>query len=199
MVEEATRRPESYQGNTEPLSWAEAPHKWLQLGARFVMNKRRQTHMIPLSILERNWGEVRRKWQTSRDEETKAESPLLLIYNPALFFYGKTHTRHYWKCFINCLIHIFSIIRSTILSRFPICSHVSSYLNDMWRHSNDCNRQRWPQQSPQSIQKSSEGCAVSRVVMAAQVIAPQSRAKRVKTNAQDVTWLWLGQRKKSGG
>lgn len=68
----------------------------------------------------------------------------------------------------------------------------------MRRHSNYCNWQWWPQQGTKSIEKGSQGMATSWVVMTTKVITPQSWAKRVKPNTEDVAWLWLKDEKKEG-
>lgn len=61
-----------------------------------------------------------------------------------------------------------------------------SYLDEVRRHGDDCDRQRRAQQRTQAVEEGGERVATFRVVMATQVVAPQSRAEGVEPDAQDV-------------
>lgn len=60
------------------------------------------------------------------------------------------------------------------------------YLDEVRRHSDDCDGQRRAQQGTQAVEEGGERTAIFRVVMATQVVPPQSRAEGVQPDAQDV-------------
>lgn len=61
-----------------------------------------------------------------------------------------------------------------------------SYLDEVRRHGDDCDGQRRTQQRSEAVEKGGERVATFRVVMATQVVPPQSGAKGVEPDAQDV-------------